>query len=86
MEYEKNISQAEDNIEVAKKELDLLLKTQETSTQNIEKNIEYKKKDIEILEKSLVDAEESYQVTIKEQQKSLTNTEIYNGLKVKDKI
>lgn len=76
MEYEKNISQAEDNIEVAKKELDLLLKTQETSTQNIEKNIEYKKKDIEILEKSLVDAEESYQVTIKEQQKSLTNTEI----------
>lgn len=76
MEYEKNISQAEDNIEVAKKELDLLLKTQETSTQNIEKNIEYKKKDIEILEKSLVDAEESYQVTLKEQQKSLTNTEI----------
>ncbi len=76
MEYEKNISQAEDNIEVAKKELDLLLKTQETSTQNIEKNIEYKKKDIEILEKSLVDAQESYQVTLKEQQKSLINTEI----------
>ncbi len=76
MEYEKNISQAEDNIEIAKKELDLLLKTQATSVQNIEKNIEYKKKDIEILEKSLVDAEESYQVTVKEQQKSLTNTEI----------
>ena len=76
MEYEKNISQAEDNIEVAKKELDLLLKTQETSIQNLEKNIEYKKKDIEILEKSLLDAQESYDVTIKEQQKSLTNTEI----------
>lgn len=76
MEYEKNISQAEDNIEIAKKELDLLLKTQATSVQNIEKNIEYKKKDIEILEKSLVDAEGSYQVTVKEQQKSLTNTEI----------
>lgn len=76
MEYEKNISQAQDNIEVAKKELELLLKTQETSVQNIEKNIEYKKKDIEILEKSLVDAEESYQVTVKEQEKSLTNTQI----------
>lgn len=74
LQAENSLTVAQNNYNIAKKELENLKVTQANSILNIEKNIETGKKELESLNNSLILAKKELETTKKEQAYSLNNT------------